>query len=49
VIEQLEQLRFLYNGLSVVVHETSYETLEIDLPSHLAKAEEFMRLRGMMP
>ena len=45
VFEQLEQLRFLYNGLKVRVHETSYETLEVDLPSHLAKAEEVMRER----
>jgi 3-deoxy-manno-octulosonate cytidylyltransferase (CMP-KDO synthetase) len=40
VIEQLEQLRFIYNGLWVQVHETQHETLEIDLPEHLAKAEE---------
>jgi 3-deoxy-manno-octulosonate cytidylyltransferase (CMP-KDO synthetase) len=42
VIEQLEQLRFIYNGLWVQVHETQHETLEIDLPEHLAKAEEVM-------
>jgi len=42
VIEQLEQLRFLYNGLDVQVHETQYETLEVDLPEHLAKAESVM-------
>ena len=39
VIEQLEQLRFLFNGLHVQVHETQHETLEIDLPEHLDKAQ----------
>jgi 3-deoxy-manno-octulosonate cytidylyltransferase (CMP-KDO synthetase) len=43
VIEQLEQLRFLYNGLYVKVHETQHETLEIDLPEHVALAE------GLLP
>lgn len=42
VIEQLEQLRFLYHGLHVQVHETQYETLEVDLPEHLARAESVM-------
>ncbi len=37
--EHLEQLRFLYNGLKIRVHETEKETLGIDLPEHLAKAE----------
>lgn len=37
--EQLEQLRFLYNGLKVRVHETHYEVVGIDLPEHLTKAE----------
>ena len=39
VIEQLEQLRFLFNGLTVQVHETQYQTLEIDLPEHLERAK----------
>lgn len=39
VAEQLEQLRFLYNGLRIRVHETDYEVFGIDLPEHLAKAE----------
>lgn len=38
--EQLEQLRWLYHGLKVKVHETDYETLEIDLPEHLIKAQK---------
>lgn len=37
--EQLEQLRFLYNGLKVRVHETTHDVFGIDLPEHLAKAE----------
>lgn len=37
--EQLEQLRFLYNGLKLRVHETQYEVFGIDLPEHLALAE----------
>lgn len=40
--EQLEQLRFLYNGLSIRVHETQFEALGIDLPEHLAQAEAFL-------
>ncbi|MBM3207729.1 MAG: 3-deoxy-manno-octulosonate cytidylyltransferase [Chlamydiae bacterium] len=43
VIEQLEQLRFLYNGMHVQVHETQYETFEIDLPEHVKRAE------GLLP
>jgi 3-deoxy-manno-octulosonate cytidylyltransferase (CMP-KDO synthetase) len=37
--EQLEQLRWLYNGLKIQVHETQHESLGIDLPEHLAKAD----------
>ena len=39
VAEQLEQLRFLYHGLRVRVHETQFEVIGIDLPEHLALAE----------
>lgn len=42
VIEQLEQLRFLYQGLHVQVHETEYETIEVDTPEHMVRAEQFM-------
>ncbi len=41
--EKLEQLRFLENGLSIHVHETSNETLGIDLPEHLEKASEKLK------
>ena len=40
--EQLEQLRFLYNGMKIRVHETTFEVLGIDLPEHLAKAEAYV-------
>lgn len=33
--EKLEQLRFLYNGLSIQVHETSQEIIGIDTPEQL--------------
>lgn len=37
-IERLEQLRFLENGLKVQVHETTYETVGIDVFEDLARA-----------
>lgn len=40
--ENLEQLRFLYNGLRIRVHETECEAFGIDLPEHLAQAETFL-------
>jgi 3-deoxy-manno-octulosonate cytidylyltransferase (CMP-KDO synthetase) len=36
--EQLEQLNFLYHGLKIRVHETSYEGFGIDIPAHLEEA-----------
>jgi 3-deoxy-manno-octulosonate cytidylyltransferase (CMP-KDO synthetase) len=41
--EQLEQLRFLYNGLIVRAHETQLEAFGIDLPEHQTKAEQRLR------
>lgn len=38
--ERLEQLRFLAHGLTIRVHETCQTTLGIDLPSHIALAEQ---------
>lgn len=43
--EQLEQLRFLYHGLKIRVHETKEEAMGIDLPEHLAAAELFLSKR----
>ena len=36
--EGLEQLRFLENGMTLQVHETSHETVGIDVPEDLARA-----------
>lgn len=41
--EMLEQLSFLYHGLSIKVHETEHEVLGIDLPEHLVKAESLLK------
>lgn len=46
--EQLEQLRFLSNGLRIRVHETQVETLGIDLPEHLAQAEIFISEKALV-
>lgn len=40
--ERLEQLRFLYNGLSIQVHETDEEIIGIDTPEQLSIAEEMI-------
>lgn len=40
--EQLEQLRWLYNGLRIRLHETKKEVTGIDLPEHLAAARELI-------
>lgn len=40
--EQLEQLRFLYHGLKIKVHDTDYEVFGIDLPEHIHRAERFI-------
>lgn len=43
--EQLEQLRFLENGLSLQVHDTEHETLGIDVPEDLAQALDWISSR----
>jgi 3-deoxy-manno-octulosonate cytidylyltransferase (CMP-KDO synthetase) len=40
--EQLEQLSFLYHGLKLRVHETQHDVFGIDLPEHLAQAEQYL-------
>ncbi len=40
--EKLEQLRFLYNGLKIKVHETDQDILGIDTPEDLKMAEKFV-------
>lgn len=39
--EQLEQLRFLYHGLHIQVHETKRDSIGIDTPQDLSLAEQF--------
>jgi 3-deoxy-manno-octulosonate cytidylyltransferase (CMP-KDO synthetase) len=41
--EKLEQLRWLEHGLKINVHETHHEAIGIDLPEHLALAEQKLR------
>ena len=40
--EQLEQLRFLENGMHVQVHETCHTSLGVDLPEHLDLVEKLL-------
>lgn len=42
IAESLEQLRWLQNGYRIKVGETSFETIGIDTPEDLKKAEEFL-------
>ena len=44
--ESLEQLRFLSHGLKIQVNETAEETIGIDLPEHLAAAEQYIHLQS---
>ena len=43
--ERLEQLRFLENGVHIYVTETPHDTLRIDAPEDLQKAEEILKGR----
>lgn len=43
IAEQLEQLRFLYHGLTIRAHVTEQEVFGIDLPEHLVKAEHYIK------
>jgi 3-deoxy-manno-octulosonate cytidylyltransferase (CMP-KDO synthetase) len=44
--ERLEQLRFLENGIPIVVLETTAETIGVDTEEDLAKVEEYFRRTG---
>jgi 3-deoxy-manno-octulosonate cytidylyltransferase (CMP-KDO synthetase) len=44
--EKLEQLRALEYGYPIHVVETDGDTLEVDTPEDLARAEEYLRNRG---
>ena len=43
--ERLEQLRFLENGIPIQVGETPYDTIRIDAPEDLQRAEKILRDR----
>lgn len=45
VAESLEQLRWLQNGYRIRVAQTDIETVGIDTPDDLARAEEFLKGR----
>ena len=42
LVESLEQLRWLENGLTIQTAVTNIETIGIDTPDDLVKAEEFL-------
>lgn len=44
--ESLEQLRWLQNGYKIKVGITDFETVGIDTPEDLARAEEFLKNMG---
>lgn len=43
--EKLEQLRFLENNIPIIVRETTKETIGIDTPEDLRRAEEYFERR----
>src|SRR5574344_1941879 len=45
IAESLEQLRWLQNGYKIKVGTTDVETIGIDTPADLQRAEEFLRTR----
>jgi len=44
--ERLEQLRFLENGIPIIVLETSADTIGVDTEEDLARVEEYFRRTG---
>ena len=46
VEEGLEQLRFLQNGIPIVVAETSEDTVGVDTEEDFKKVEEYFKQRG---
>ncbi len=43
--ERLEQLRFLEHGIPIMVAGTPFDTIRVDAPEDLVKAEEILRKR----
>jgi 3-deoxy-manno-octulosonate cytidylyltransferase (CMP-KDO synthetase) len=41
-LEQLEQLRFLENGVPIRVGETQFDSVSVDEPAHVAKVEKIL-------
>ena len=48
-LEKLEQLRFLENGVSIEVVETTRDTIGVDTEEDLKKVEEYFRRAGISP
>lgn len=46
--EKLEQLRFLYQGLRIKMHNTNQEVIGIDTPEDLVRAHEYAQIRGLV-
>ena len=46
--ESLEQLRWIENGYRIKVGKTDIETIGIDTPEDLRRAEQFMMERGII-
>jgi 3-deoxy-manno-octulosonate cytidylyltransferase (CMP-KDO synthetase) len=50
ITEKLEQLRFLENGIPIMVLETATDTIGVDTEEDLARAEAYLRCeRGQSP
>jgi len=47
-LEKLEQLRFLENGVSLMVVETTGDTIGVDTEADLKKVEEYFSRLGAM-
>ena len=47
-LESLEQLRWLENGLRIKVGISNVETIGIDTPEDLKRAEEFLQLKTLL-
>lgn len=42
-VEQLEQLRWLENGFRILVVETGYDAVSVDVPDDIARVEQLLR------